>query len=38
MKKETQKCYVLNLKNKAEVKNGFRWIKELVLQMQILNM
>ena len=36
--KETDKCYVLNLKDKAELKNGFRWIKELILQMHNLNM
>ena len=36
--KETQKCYILNLKDKAELKNGFRWIKELILQMHNLNM
>ena len=38
MKKKLRNCYVLNLKDKAESKNGFRWIKELVLQMQNLNM
>ena len=25
-------CYILNLRDKAELKNGFRWIKELLLQ------
>ena len=36
--KETDKCYVLNLKDKAELENGFRWIKELILQVHNLNM
>jgi hypothetical protein len=36
--KETQKCYVLNLKDKAELKNGFRWIKELILHMHNFSM
>ena len=31
--REKNKCYVLNFKDKAELNNGFRWIKELILQM-----
>lgn len=36
--REAQRCYVLNLKDKAELKDGFRWIKELILQMHDFNM
>ena len=36
--KEGQKCYILNLKDKDELTNGFRYVKELILQMHSLSM
>ena len=35
--KEGQKCYILNLKDKAELTNGFRYVKEFILQMRNLS-
>ena len=32
------KCYILNLKDKAELPNGFRYIKELILHMHNFSM
>ena len=36
--REGQKCYILNLKDTAELTNGFRYIKELILQMHNFSM